>query len=44
MLTGLGERTGNADLAETVLAAKLYGVDTRPPSLLRRSQKSQFHA
>jgi len=27
-LNGLGEKTGNADLAETVFAAKLYGVDT----------------
>jgi isopropylmalate/homocitrate/citramalate synthase len=26
-INGLGEKTGNADLAETVLAAKLYGID-----------------
>ena len=25
-LNGLGEKTGNADLAETVIAAKLYGI------------------
>jgi isopropylmalate/homocitrate/citramalate synthase len=27
-INGLGEKTGNADLAETVIAAKLYGIDT----------------
>lgn len=27
-INGLGEKTGNADLAETVFAAKLYGIDT----------------
>lgn len=27
-VNGLGEKTGNADLAETVFAAKLYGIDT----------------
>ena len=27
-INGLGEKTGNTDLAELVLAAKLYGVDT----------------
>jgi len=27
-INGLGEKTGNADLAETVIAAKLYGVST----------------
>ncbi len=26
-INGLGEKTGNADLAETVFAAKLYGID-----------------
>ena len=26
-INGLGEKTGNADIAETVLAAKLYGID-----------------
>jgi isopropylmalate/homocitrate/citramalate synthase len=28
-INGLGEKTGNADLAETVFAAKLYGIDVR---------------
>jgi isopropylmalate/homocitrate/citramalate synthase len=27
-INGLGEKTGNADLAETVFAAKLYGLET----------------
>ncbi len=27
-INGLGEKTGNADLADTVFAAKLYGIDT----------------
>jgi hypothetical protein len=27
-INGLGEKTGNADLAETVFAAKLYGIET----------------
>ena len=26
-INGLGEKTGNADLAETIFAAKLYGID-----------------
>jgi isopropylmalate/homocitrate/citramalate synthase len=26
-INGLGEKTGNADLAETAIAAKLYGID-----------------
>jgi len=26
-LNGLGEKTGNADIAETAIAAKLYGID-----------------
>jgi isopropylmalate/homocitrate/citramalate synthase len=26
-INGLGEKTGNADLAEIVFAAKLYGID-----------------
>ena len=28
-INGLGEKTGNADLAETVFAAQLYGIDVR---------------
>lgn len=28
-INGLGEKTGNADLAETVFAAKLYGIDVK---------------
>jgi isopropylmalate/homocitrate/citramalate synthase len=27
-INGLGEKTGNSDLAETVFAAKLYGMET----------------